>query len=88
LRVSQEKQEFAGRLDRIFRLTLSRAPESAEKDRIATYFELEKKILSEETGAAAKLAPLVPEGLDQVDLAAWTGVARGLMNLDEFIVRE
>ena len=88
LRVIQERKDFPARLDRMFRLALSRPPAPAEKDRIATYFELQKKVLSQEEGAAQSLAPLVPPGLDQMDLAGWTGVARGLMNLDEFIVRE
>jgi mono/diheme cytochrome c family protein len=88
LRVAQERQDFPGRLDRMFRLALSRAPEAAEKDRTATYFELQKKIFSQEQGAAKKLAPLALPGVDQAELAAWTAVARGLMNLDEFIVRE
>jgi hypothetical protein len=88
LRVSQERQDFGGRLERMFELALSRRPEAPEKDRIATYFETQKKILTEEDGAAKALAPYSPPGLDQTELAAWTGVARGLMNLDEFIVRE
>jgi hypothetical protein len=29
----------------------------------------------------------VPEGIDQVDLAAWTNVARALLNLHEAITR-
>jgi hypothetical protein len=30
----------------------------------------------------------LPPGEQQLDMAAWTGVARGLMNLDEFVTRE
>ncbi len=88
LRVNQERQDFPGRLDRMFELALSRKPEAAEKDRLATYFELQKGIFAREPDAAKHLAPLTPPGLDGTDLAAWTSVARGLMNLDEFIVRE
>ena len=88
LRVNRERQDFGGRLERMFELALSRKPEAAEKDRMATYFELQKEILAEEAGAAEKLAPLVLPGLDRLELATWTGVARGLMNLDEFLVRE
>ena len=38
--------------------------------------------------AARSTAPYVPAGEDSAEMAAWTGVARGLLNLDEFLVRE
>ena len=36
----------------------------------------------------AVVAPYVPEGVSRADLAAWVGVSRVLLNLDEFITRE
>jgi len=88
VRVIEEKDDDAERLERIFRLTLGRAPNGAEKDRVSTYLNRQKEIFLSEKGAAAKAAPFIPESADPVEVAAWTGVARGLMNLDEFLTRE
>ncbi len=88
LKVALERQGFDARLERMFLWALSRPPNAGEKDRVATYFERQKQILASEQGAAEKLAPLVPPGEDRLDLAAWAGVARGLLNLDEMFVRE
>ncbi len=88
VRVVQEKAEFAERLDRMFRLCLSRSPDPSEKDRIATFFERQHELLKEDVEGQARIAPFVPPGEERLDMAAWTGVARGLMNLDEFVNRE
>jgi hypothetical protein len=72
----------------MFRLCLGREPEPGEADRIATFVAKQKEILGAERDAARKLAAYVPDGASSLDVAAWTGVARGLMNLDEFITRE
>jgi len=88
LRVALESEGFDARLERMFLRVLSRRPEAREKDRAATYFERQKQILAAEEGAAKKLAPVVPPGEDQADLATWAGLARGLLNLDEFLVRD
>ena len=88
LRVAAEREGFDERLERMFRLALGRKPTAAEKDRIATYFQSQKGMFQDDTDAAAATAPIAPPSEAQPDLAAWTGVARGLMNLDEFITRE
>ena len=38
--------------------------------------------------ATKKLAGEVPPGASPSEVAAWTGVARTIMNLDEFLTRE
>jgi hypothetical protein len=88
VRSIEEDGDDGARLARMFRLCLSRDPEGAEKDRLLTFLGEQRSMLKSEEGAAGKIAPFVPQGLDVIDVAAWTGVARGLMNLDEFIVRE
>jgi len=87
-RTLQEADGFGARLDRIFRLCLSRPPKPAEKDRLATFFDRQREVLRNEPEAAAKIAPFVPPGEDPTEVAAWTGVARALLNLDAFITRE
>jgi hypothetical protein len=88
VRTLREADGFGDRLERVFRLCLSRAPTAAEKDRLTTFFGREREVVRQEVGAAGKIAPFVPAGEDAVDVAAWTGLARGVMNLDEFITRE
>ena len=40
-------------------------------------------------GGFLRITPdAVPPGEERLAMAAWTGVARGLMNLDEFVNRE
>ena len=88
VRVVNEKRSFGDRLEKIFRLCLSRGPRAKEKDRIATYFDRQEAIFEEESEVIKSVAPYVPPRTERLELAAWTGVARGLMNLDEFMTRE
>jgi hypothetical protein len=88
VRVVHEEKEFSDRLERLFRLCLSRAPEASEKDLAETFFQRQRELLQRDVEAQRKIAPFLPPGEQQLDMAAWTGVARGLMNLDEFVTRE
>ena len=88
IRTLSERSSGNDRLDRIFRLCLSRPPEAAEKDRLSTYLAAQQKIFDSEPDAASRLAPYEIDGVEAKELAAWTGLARGLMNLDEFLTRE
>jgi hypothetical protein len=62
------------RLEFAFMTALGRAPRAGERDRLAQYLG--------QKSAHAEAATASPE------LAAWTGVASIIMNLDEFITRE
>jgi mono/diheme cytochrome c family protein len=85
------------RLRYAFRLCLAREPSSAEAKRLETYLHLQ---LEEFRAAPAEAqALLAPPAKDEVGpppppdagmprRAAWTAVARVLLNLDEFITRE
>jgi len=88
VRVAQEEKGFGERLERLFRLSLSRGPEPLERDRIATFFEKQRELLKSDPEAQNAIAPFVPQDETSLDMAAWTGVARALLNLDEFITRE
>jgi hypothetical protein len=88
VRAVEEKAVFGERLERLFRLCLSRPPEPAERDRITTFFERQKELLRNDAEAQLNIAPFVPPGEERLTVAAWTSVARGLMNLDEFVNRE
>ncbi|MCP5115807.1 MAG: DUF1553 domain-containing protein, partial [bacterium] len=88
VRVAGEETSLGARAERMFRLTVGRSPEAAEEARIAAYFEQQKAIFAAEPGSVERTAPYSPAGVEPIEVAAWTGVARGLMNLDEFMTRE
>lgn len=77
----------AVRLDRAFRLCLGREPNAVETRRLTQVLTAQRSQVSD--AEAAKLAPeRFAAGLNPRDFAAWTTVARVLLNLDEFITRE
>jgi len=80
--------EFDGRLDYAYELALSRAPSVGERSRLAAYYRDQMRLLDETEGAAEHWYPAALEGVDRTEAAAWTGVSRLLLNLDEFITRE
>jgi hypothetical protein len=78
----------AERIDQAFLLTLGRKPSTAERQRIQKFYYARSAALSEKQESATAIMPLVPEGSKPADAAAWVGVSRILLNLDEFITRE
>ncbi len=88
LRVVQDDDAFDERLEHIFSLALGREATHHEAERVQAFHQLQQAHFADEAAAAASVAPIVPVGQNRADLAAWTGIARGLMNLDEFVTRE
>ncbi len=80
--------DFRARLSYAFELVLSRAPNAHELDDLAKYYGVQKALFEKDDKSAALAAPYVPDGVSQGDMAAWVGVSRVLMNLDEFVTRE
>lgn len=87
-RLMREATGVAGRIDYGFRLALGREPGARERDRLAAYFEQQTGIFRRDTPAAEAVYPMRVTGTDAAEAAAWVGVARTLLNLDEFITRE
>lgn len=79
------------RLDLAFRLALARPPNNEERLILQKLLEKERKIYSENKNAAQALLTTgekpYNETIDPVELAAWTSVARTLLNLHETITR-
>ena len=78
------------RITAMFRLCLGRAPDEYELVDLEALVEHQARLLARDPAAAAALigdAPL-PDGVDAVEAAVWIGLARTLLNLDEFITRE
>jgi len=76
------------RLDYAFELCVSRRPTQRERDRLIEYYQQQKSSFGKDPNLAAKIEPFRPEGVDPADAAAWVGLSRVLLNLDEFITRE
>ena len=80
------------RLDYAFKLVVARPPTEGERQRLTDYFEQQKQLLAQDLAkdpkAAENMQPFHPQGVDPLDAAAWVGVSRVLLNLDEFITRE
>lgn len=78
--------ETAERCRHAFRLCLARDPSPAEHRVLLELFAQQVVDLRSDPAAARRLAG--PDATDAADRAAWTVLARVLLNLDEIIVRE
>jgi hypothetical protein len=79
----------SGRLRYAFRTCLARDPRPAEGDRLKKFLAQQRTEFVAHLKDAEKLTPaLVPVKANVQEFAAWTALARVLLNLDEFITRE
>ncbi len=79
----------AARLRYAFRVCLAREPKPAEGARLTKLLSQQRSEFAANLKEAERLTPpLVPVQADVQEFAAWTAVARVLLNLDEFITRE
>src|SRR5262249_40884987 len=86
---TEEKGGTEARLRHGFRLCVAREPTAAERERLAELYDDLLALCKADRDRAAKLAgPDAPAGADAAEAAAWTAVARALLNLDEFVTRE
>ena len=76
-RVMTERSREEERLHRMMQLCFCRPPTEAEDEFLMTFLENQKSTCQSEGVAES-----------EIDREAWIGVARVLMNLDEFITRE
>jgi hypothetical protein len=72
------------RVEGLFRRLVARAPTDAEKKALVDFFTAEKKRFATKEQEARKLAGEAP---GFVERAAWTALARVLLNLDEFVTK-
>jgi hypothetical protein len=72
----------------MFRLCLTRTPDPVELQLLSDYWRAEQARYAADDDAARKLAPAdCPADISVGDAAAWTSVARVLLNTDEFVTR-
>lgn len=78
----------ADRIRQAFQLCLSRPGTESEVNRLVTLFKDLRDLAGKNPADAARLAGQSDMPADRaVDLAAWVGVARTMLNLDEFMTR-
>jgi hypothetical protein len=89
-RILNEKQSTdEERLAYAFRLCLARQPSSREQETLNRLLSQQLDSLRKNPDEARALVPAeFPTDADVPRFAAWTMVARALLNLDEFITRE
>ena len=90
-RVQDELPDEAPRiqLERMFELAFGREKTNAERNRLLKLFNEFRQLASAEPKEAVKLVgAFKPTKANIADAAAWVGVARALMNLDEFVTRD
>jgi mono/diheme cytochrome c family protein len=82
---------FDDRLRFAFQITVSRTPSSQEAGILRQLYQSRRARYSADRAAAERLVSVgeapVPRDLDAIELAAWTSVARALLNMHETITR-
>ncbi len=87
--LTEAPAEDDARIGHAFRLCLGREPQPRERDVLLRLLAKERTAYRERPDEAKALAPMEPpQGVDAAEFAAWTTVARVLLNLDEFVTRE
>ena len=88
--LSAGARDEAARLELAFQLALSRPPQRAEHDSLTTFLAAQREIYRADLSSAKKLLRIglvPPTGGDVVEAAAWTQLARVLLNTQEVITR-
>ena len=84
----EERGTLGDRIDYAFRLCLGRAPRPEEKDRLINFYQKQKQMLNWDPTSINLLFPAKElEGINAAEAAAWVGLSRVLLNLEEFITR-
>jgi hypothetical protein len=89
--MAEAGDEFDDRIRYAFRLCLTREPRGDELKSLTEVYEKSVSVYRDDIELARRMAtePLgpLPDGADEIILAAWTTVASVIMNLDEFLMR-
>ncbi len=86
--VAESPPDWRNRLRRMFQLTLGRLPSESEADELGASYRRQMSLLLRSPVDVKRLAQVDSREQDPVQIAAWMGLGRILMNTDEFITRE
>ncbi|HEX3656652.1 MAG TPA: PSD1 and planctomycete cytochrome C domain-containing protein [Pirellulales bacterium] len=88
-RLMAEAGDDRARIELAAQLCLARNPSSAEQARLTTFLERQRAAFAANAKDAALAAPEHrPAKTNPAEAAAWTALARVMLNLDEFVTRE
>jgi len=89
-RILRQADGDSQRIRLIFIAALSREPSAEDRQDILALLNTNRRLLAAKPQLARQLVgnTLFPAGISVPEAAAWVGVARTIMNLDEFITRE
>ncbi len=88
-RLIDEAEEYRNRIILAYQLCFARDPDQQEADRLLAFVESQRAdFLANLPEAKLFSQAATASGEQLAELAAWTAVARVLLNLDEFITRE
>ncbi|QDV27668.1 PSD1 and planctomycete cytochrome C domain-containing protein [Aureliella helgolandensis] len=79
--------EVEERLGNMFRRCLARSPTSAEQEVLLAFYQRQLKSFEQSEQASQDFVHAALAGASHAELAAWTAVARVLINTDEFVTR-
>jgi hypothetical protein len=89
--IAEAGPDPSARIDRAYRLALARQPRRAELEVLMELLARHERQYRADPSAARELLGIgeapTPEDLDPVELAAWTSVARVILNLHETVTR-
>jgi hypothetical protein len=88
IRVLNEPGDDVSRVRTAMKLALGREPQSLEAARLGKFLQQQREAFAKNTDAAKELVKDVDDSAALTETAAWTALARVLLNLDEFITRE
>ena len=90
LRILRQAPDYdEGRIRFGYQACLSREPSAVEASRLKQFLDQQRDDFRKHPDSAQTAAPArLPDGIDVAEAAAWSQVARVLLNLDEFITRE
>ena len=81
-------RRWRDRLDRMFEITLGRLPSQSESGELERSHARLLTLFQQSPADASQLVQIDLEGRSPPEVAAWIGIARMLLNTDEFITRE
>jgi len=77
------------RINYAFETALSREPTDTERQTLLRFLSSQRKQFTDDADRAKAVSPQdKPQNVSPAEAAAWTAVARVLLNLDEFVTRE
>lgn len=88
LRLLRLEGDDAVRIRAAVKITLGREAQSLEAARLQQFLHEQRLAFAADNHAAKDLLGDMPQEFDPLEQAAWTALARVLLNLDEFITRE